>query len=100
VAEALLRGVEQGRYLLLIGDIGSERRRVPPLFPDLADRRVGEVNLPGMGHGHVKAVAGQLGGDDPPHSADPPCHQRDPCVGGPGVTCCPRHLRQFLPASG
>jgi hypothetical protein len=79
VSEAVTDGVEKVRYRLLVGDVRRECRAEPAPLLDLADRRVGQIDVAGIGHGDVEPVGCQLGGDDSPHASGPAGHQRSPC---------------------
>ena len=76
--EAVLHGVEQGGYRLLVGDVRREGRAAPALLSYLLDRHVGQVDAAGVRHGDIEPVGGQLGRDGPAHAAGPAGYQGSP----------------------
>jgi hypothetical protein len=71
VPEAFVDGVEQRGHRRLVGDVGRERRPGAPVYLDLADRGVGQVDIAAVGDGDVVSVGGQPGGDNPPGPMPP-----------------------------
>jgi len=59
----------------------------PALLLDLADCRVGQVNVAGVCHGDVEPVGGQPGGDNPPHASRPASHQGSAYAVSRLITC-------------
>jgi hypothetical protein len=97
VPEAVVDGVEKGSYRLLVGDVRRECRTAPTLVLNLADRRVGQVDVTGIRDRDVKAVGGQISGDNPPHASGSTRHQGGPYAAFDGTACCHGHLTRSFP---